>query len=68
MKPHSPTPEVLTAPEAADFLRIGATTLQGLVSSGRIPHLRLSGHGLRGAIRFRVSALREWMAREEKAR
>jgi len=61
-----PQPEVLTPPEAAEFLRISKATLYRLLAVGRLPFVRLSGHGLRGALRFRREALIKWMEREER--
>jgi len=59
------SPEVMKRREAAQYLRIGLSTLDAMVKAKRIPFVRLSGHGLKGVIRFRLDALRAWLEREE---
>lgn len=49
-------PEILTAKEAAEFLRIGRNQLYDLAGRGELPYRRLGR-----SLRFSRSALIRWM-------
>lgn len=50
-------PEVLTVPEAAEFLKIGRTQLYDAISRGEIPHRKIGR-----SIRLSRGALVAWLA------
>lgn len=53
-------PEVMTPREAAEFLRLGVSTLREWAREGRLPSVKLGRQ-----VRFRRTALLEWMAQRE---
>lgn len=53
---------LLTADEVAEFLRVTRGWIYAETRAGRIPHLRLGRY-----VRYRESAIREWMAQLELA-
>jgi len=60
----SPTiaPELLTAPQAAEYLNIGQRTLARWSSEGKAPAPIKLTPGRRGALRYRRADLTEWVA------
>ena len=60
----SPTiaPELLTAPQAAEYLNIGQRTLARWSSEGKAPAPIKLTPGRRGALRYRRADLAEWVA------
>jgi excisionase family DNA binding protein len=50
-------PMLMTAPEAAAYLRLNRTTLYRFAAEGKIPYLKVGSH-----YRFRKEALDAWMA------
>jgi len=60
-RPSEDDPEVMTVHEAAKFLRLGESTLRAWVHQGRVPAARVGRH-----LRFRRTALREWLTAQEK--
>ena len=56
------TPELLTAPQAADFLNIGQRTLARWSSEGKAPAPIKLTPGRCGALRYRRADLAEWVA------
>ena len=53
---------LLTADEVAELLRVTRGWIYAETRAGRIPHLRLGRY-----VRYRESAIREWMAQLELA-
>ena len=53
---------LLTAEEVAELLRVTRGWIYAETRAGRIPHLRLGRY-----VRYRESAIREWMAQLELA-
>ena len=53
---HDTTPLVFTVAEAADKLRIGRTTLYGLISSNKITYIKVGG-----LTRFRLKDLEKYL-------
>ena len=53
--------EVLSVPEAADFLGVKERTLRRWIVERGVPHAKIGG-----LIRFRRSALVEWLKEEER--
>lgn len=60
-RPMEEATDVMTVPEAARFLRVGASTLRAWANQGRLPSVRMGRH-----LRFRRAALLEWLAAQEK--
>jgi len=56
-----PLPEVIALKEAADYLKIGSSTLYRMANSGVIPGFRV-GSGWR----FAVETLDTWRLRQER--
>ena len=56
------TPELLTAPQAADYLGIGARTLSRWSSEGKAPTPLKLTPGRRGTLRYRRADLAAWIA------
>lgn len=55
--------DLLTVPEVAALLRISVGATYSLVTSGRIPHLRLGPR----TIRFERGAVEAWLAEQSAA-
>lgn len=49
-------PEVMTKPQAADFLQLGTSTLDYYVMRGMVPHSKVGKH-----VRFVKSRLLSWL-------
>lgn len=57
---------LLNLRDAAAFLGIAPSTLQGWVWKKKIPYVKLGGKQGKGALtRFRPESLREWIAAQE---
>lgn len=55
--------DILTVPEAADFLRMTPKALYSLIGQGDVPYVRIGGRRLR----LRRSSLVAWLASQERA-
>jgi excisionase family DNA binding protein len=53
--------DILTVPEAADWLRVGKNALYDAIGRGEIPHRRIGKH-----IRLSRAALIQWLAWSER--
>ena len=54
-------PEVLTVPQACEFLSVSERTLRGWVARGYVPYARIGNQ-----LRFRREALIEWLKERER--
>lgn len=61
IKAIAPKGPYLTMKEAAEYLSFSEGFLRRMVASGKIPHIIPAGTEKRGAIRFSVADLDEWM-------
>ncbi len=53
--------EFLTVKEVSKLLKISKSKLYELVERREIPHYRLGEKGKRGAIRFKLDDVQEWL-------
>jgi len=51
-----PTPEILTIPEMADYLRVHKLTLYRLIKAGKVPSFKIGSD-----YRFMRSAIEAWI-------
>ena len=51
-----PTPEILTIPEMADYLRVHKLTLYRLIKAGKVPSFKIGSD-----YRFMRSAIETWI-------
>ena len=58
---HSDEDALLTGKEVCELLKIKRSYLYWLTSNSKIPHIKLHGH-----LRFRKSAIREWIRSQER--
>ena len=58
---HSSEDALLTGKEVCELLRIKQSYLYWLTSNSKIPHIKLHGH-----LRFRKSAIEEWIRSQER--
>ena len=58
---HSDEDALLTGKEVCELLRIKRSYLYWLTSNSKIPHIKIHGH-----LRFRKSAIMEWVRSQER--
>ena len=61
MRYHLDEDALLTGKEVCELLKIKQSYLYWLTSESKIPHIKIHGH-----LRFRRSAIREWIRSQER--